>query len=164
MRCFKRVSHFHNKCWLSAGPWNISSHRHGLDIRFCRELKKKKMTRSIRTSNGSQQCKLLRCHVTHYFTNKVSVFVHVKGHIGMQKISQTYVTDRAPPDSEGKQYIYWSLCCSRPSWDRQSLITVNTWAASRLYTPAPGALHLGHEAFTQLPFLLESCLEQADYR
>ncbi|CAB1417084.1 unnamed protein product [Pleuronectes platessa] len=31
-------------------------------------------------------------------------------------------------------------------WRLQSVITVNTWAASRADTPAPGALHLGREA------------------
>lgn len=37
-------------------------------------------------------------------------------------------------------------CCSPASRDRQSVITASTWAASRLYTSAPGALHLGQEA------------------
>lgn len=57
---------------------------------------------------------------------------------------------RAQPDSERKHYIYW-YCCSLPSRDRQSVITVSTWAASRLYTSAPGALHLGQEALRSFP-------------
>lgn len=79
----------------------------------------------------------------------------VKGQRGQEREaeSQSDKPDRlkAQPDSERKQYIYRYLCCALPSWDRQSVITVNTWAASRLYTPAPGALHLGQEALRSFP-------------
>lgn len=66
-----------------------------------------------------------------------------------QKVSQTKLPDW---ELNLKHYIHWYLCCSLSSWDRQSIITVNTWAASRLYTPAPLALHLGQETLRSFPY------------
>lgn len=51
-------------------------------------------------------------------------------------------------------------CCSPASWDRQPVITASTWAASRLYTSAPGALHLGQEALCRF---FKTSTKQADY-
>lgn len=54
------------------------------------------------------------------------------------------------------------LCCSLPRTG-QTVITVNTWAASRLYTPGPWGSSPGTGGLAQLPFPHKSCLEQADY-
>lgn len=68
---------------------------------------------------------------------------------------------RAKPDSERK-HLPDILCCSLPRTG-QTVITVNTWAASRLYTPSPWGSSPGTGGLAQLPFPHKSCLEQADY-
>lgn len=68
---------------------------------------------------------------------------------------------RAKPDSERK-HLPDILCCSLPCTG-QTVITVNTWAASRLYTPSPWGSSPGTGGLAQLPLPHKSCLEQADY-
>lgn len=145
----RMVSNFHDKCSLFVASVKMCSYRYDL----LKGVNRRQDQAGNNVSNASQQWKLWKCHVKHYF--KVSVCVCVKGQKGQEQEteSQSDKPDRlrAQPDSKRKHCIHWYLCCSLPIWDRQSVITVNTWAASRLYTPAPGALHLGQEALRCFP-------------
>lgn len=144
------VSNSHNKCRVIA----VETFAHA----YTKELHKRfgnVQTIGLRT-NASQQSMLQKCHVKHYFETKsvcLSSLCEKSGRTrarGSESV-KTNVTDWEHNLTERKHYIHWYLCCSLPSWDTPSVITTNTWAASRLYTPTPAALHLGQEAQRNLP-------------
>lgn len=85
-----------------------------------------------------------------FILKQASVFLcvrpFVKGQQGhkREKVSQTYL-----PDWEHNLTVNANISLIFAQFSSQmgqTVITVNTWAASRLYISTPGALHLGQEA------------------